>query len=337
MISYNPLKIGAFGTGNLGDDLILKAILLKEPNANIVAYGAPLLPNEIHYIDNDDFVANSERYIKMASSLDFGGGGLFWSEEHLINMLILAQQAKLAGIPVMLNRVSLQGYHYNKRYAEILLNTVDVVTVRDGYSLKIARDLGCDRAEYLRDYAFDLLDNYSVPAGKDRPSRRRRVAINFSDTQFTSINPNDKGFVGHIAGIFSELSKLFIDEFEFFYVPFCMHRTHRIEDDLKAAAILSDASGGLITFYDGIRNADDLVDAINSVDVVIGRRFHMQVLGHGLGKLVIPMAPDVWENSKFTSLANDMRVMPIPYAGVSRDFTISLLQRRLKDYLSLHE
>ena len=32
-----PLKIGAFGTGNLGDDLMLQAILKEEPDAHVVA------------------------------------------------------------------------------------------------------------------------------------------------------------------------------------------------------------------------------------------------------------------------------------------------------------
>lgn len=327
-----PLKIGAFGTGNLGDDLMLQAILKEEPDANVVAYGPPCLPYDVRYIPTSEFMARPDRYLSMSTSLDFGGGNLFWSSENLADMLVLTQQAKLAGLPVRLRRVGLQGWEINKTYARLLLRLVDNVTVRDTESLDIARQLGREDCEYVRDYAFELLDTDEVsPSTRKAP---KKVGINFSDTNFTSVDPSNSEFIMHISGIFSELARHFKGELEFHYIPFCNHRFHRIESDLRAGAILWDASDGLIQYAEGIYTTDDLIKEVKSVNALIGKRFHLQVLGHGLGKVVIPLVVDTLEQSKFAAMARDHRVEPIPYAGVSQGFIIAQIKRRLSQLLA---
>lgn len=327
-----PLKIGAFGTGNFGDDLMLQAILAEEPEANIVAYGPPCLPYEVRYIPTSEFMTTPERFLSEATSLDFGGGNLFWSSENISDMLVLTQQAKLAGLPVRLRRVGLQGFERNERYAKILLRLVDSVTVRDKGSLHIARQLGREDCEYARDYAFELLGADEVSPATRNPSKK--VGINFADTRFTSDDPSNSEFIRHMSGIFSELARHFQGVLEFYYIPFCNHRSHRIESDFRAGAILWDASGGLIQYAEGINTTNDLVEEIKSVDVLIGRRFHMQVLGHGLGKVVIPLVVDILEQTKYNAMAQDHNVDPIPYAGVPQALTIANIKRRLNRLLA---
>jgi polysaccharide pyruvyl transferase WcaK-like protein len=327
-----PLKIAAFGTGNIGDDLMLQAILKEEPDANIIAYGQPCLPYDVRYIPTSEFMARPDRYFTMSTFLDFGGGNLFWSSENLADMLVLTQQAKLAGLPVRLLRVGLQGWEKNETYARLLLRLVDSVTVRDTQSLVIARQLGREDCEYVRDYAFELLGTDEVsPSIRNTP---KKVGINFSDFRFTSDDPAHDQFIRHISGIFSELARYFMGQLEFHYIPFCNHRFHRIESDLRAGAILWGASDGLIKYAGDILTTDDLIKEVKSVDVLIGRRFHMQVLGHGLGKVVIPLVNDTVEQSKFVAMAHDHRVAPIPYVGVSQGYIVAQIKHRLSQLLA---
>lgn len=69
------------------------------------------------------------------------------------------------------------------------------------------------------------------------------------------------------------------------------------------------------------------------MDILIGRRFHMQILGHGLGKIVIPLVSDISEQSKFASIARDHHTPPIPYRGVSQNYIIGQIDRRLNRLL----
>lgn len=326
-----PIKIGAFGTGNLGDDLMLQAILKEERNVNVVAYGPPCLADDFPYILTSEFMARSTYYISNATSLDFGGGNLFWSLENLSDMLVLTQQAKLLGLPVRLMRVGLQGFERNEIYSKLLLSLVDSMSVRDTQSLHIAHQLGREDCVYVRDYAFELFDEIEFLQASRFPIKK--VGINFSDNRFTSMSVSDEQFKLHISGIFSELARYFEGSLEFFYIPFCNHRSHLVENDLIAGAILWEASDGLIQYSEGISTTDDLIEEVKTLDVLLGRRFHMQVLGHGLGKVVIPLVQNVMEYTKFNALARDKKNVSIPYEGVSQGFTFEQVKRRLSHLL----
>lgn len=236
-MKMGPLKIGAFGTGNLGDDLMLQAILKEEPEANVVAYGPPCLPYDVHYILTSEFMACPDHFLSAATSLDFGGGNLFWSSENIADMLVLTQQAKLAGLPVRLRRVGLQGFERNERYCKMLLRLVDSVTVRDTGSLRIGYQLGREDCEYVRDYAFELLDTGEVSLATRKIPKK--VGINFSDPSFFYVdNASCKEFIKHISGVFTELARRFQGVLEFYYIPFCNHRFHPVESDLRSGSIL---------------------------------------------------------------------------------------------------
>lgn len=333
-MTFNSLKIGAFGTGNLGDDLMLQAILQNEPNANVVAYGRPNLPFTIDFILNSDFVKRSEHYISMSKSLDFGGGNLFWSLENISDMLIFTQQAKLASIPVNLNRIGLQGYERNENYAKKLLKLVDTISVRDSESLRIASHLGRSDCSLISDYALELKYPKVSSNNNYKAGSKKKIGINFSDWRFTSVDPIHRNFCQHIAGIFSELARQFNNELEFYYIPFCIHRSNRVEDDLRAAAILWEFSGGLIKYCNDINNTNNLLDVVETMDVLLGKRFHMQVLGKFFDKLVIPMVVDVIESSKYSAFAYDNSIKTIPYEGFSQEFIIDQIKNVLNRFLN---
>lgn len=332
-MELEKLKIGAFGTGNFGDDLMLQAILEKEPNSNVVAYGPPKLPYDVRYIPIKEFMRKSAHYISMSNGVDFGGGNLFWSLENLTNMLILSQQSKIASLPVRLQRIGLQGFEVSELYTKMLLSVVDTITVRDSESLRIAKRLGREDCRLVLDYAYDL-KIIKQNKNEDLMQRPRRVGINFSDWRLTSTDSAHKNFAGHILGIFSEIARIFKDRFEFYYIPFCLHSSNRIEDDLLAGALFWESSAGLIQYCEGINTTNDLVSAVASMDVLLGKRFHMQVLGNALKKTVIPMVVDIHESSKFAAISKDHSTDLIPYEGVSQAFIIELIKNRLNMVIS---
>ena len=323
-----PLKIGAFGTGNLGDDLMLQAILAMGQPCSVVSYGRPLLAHDVPYIQYQRFISDPVYFISNAVSLDFGGGDLFWSEKNLTDMLVFSQIAKSQGVPVRLKRVGLHGYDVNKMYAKLLLSIADEVSVRDSFSLDYSKLLGRADAVLDADYVFTLLENYPVVP---RMSPILKVGINFSDTRMTS---SDAGFINHMAGIFSELASRLNEIAEFFYVPFCIHRTYAPENDAKVGNLLWEASGGRIKYVGDIVNTDDLVRTVASMDILLGRRFHMQVLGYALNKHVVPMVEYVGESSKYSAIAYDHGINPIPYSGVSQGYVIDNIESRNRNIAS---
>ena len=321
------LRIGAFGTGNLGDDLMLQSILLREPASRVVAYGPPRLREPVQFISYNRFMDSPETFFPGCSAVRFGGGSLFWSEENLIAMLVIAQRAKLAGLRVSLNKVGLQGFERNERYSRLLLSIVDEVTVRESHSEAVARYLGRNDVVRERDYAFDLFPEEPVPANtkNDIPV----VGVNFSDIRLSSSNPDDAGFKNHIAGIFSEIARRFEGALRFTYIPFCNHQSYEPENDMRAADVLWNDSKGKISYVEDVVTTDDLVDRVRGVDALLGFRFHMFVLGFALGKPVVPFVESHNRLGKYGAIARDHNCEPILYTGASQGFIVSQVEARL--------
>jgi len=326
-VNTPALRIGAFGTGNLGDDLMLQSILLREPASRVVAYGPPRFRKPVHFISYNRFMDSPETFFPGCSAVRFGGGSLFWSEENLIAMLVIAQRAKLAGLAVSLNKVGLQGFERNERYSRLLLSIVDEVTVRESHSEAVARYLGRNDVVRERDYAFDLFPEEPVPATtkNDIPV----VGINFSDIRLSSSNPEDAGFKNHIAGIFSEIARRFEGALRFKYIPFCNHQSYEPENDMRAADVLWNDSKGKISYVEDVVTTDDLVDRVREVDALLGFRFHMFVLGFALGKPVVPFVESHSRLGKYGAIARDHNCEPILYTGASQGFIVSQVEARL--------
>jgi polysaccharide pyruvyl transferase WcaK-like protein len=238
-------------------------------------------------------------------------------------MLVLTQQAKLVGIPVALNRVGLHGYEFSTNYARLLLNLADKVSLRESDSIDICmRALGRKDCKLERDYVFDLIKPSTAKAAR----HPKKVGINYSDIRMAL----DEGFRNHVIGAFCELARLFDGQLEFYYIPFCIHESYAPENDALQGDYFWNASKGRIKYVDNIQTTSDLVDAVDEMDALVGHRFHLQVVGYGLKKLVIPLVSNL--RSKFIAIARDHGVQPI-FIERSQSFLTSQIEQRLVEFL----
>ena len=70
---------GAYGTGNLGDDLLLKGALQEynDNNVIVISYGKPYISKNIKWLHRDHIISNPEKIFEAGDLLIFAGGGLF--------------------------------------------------------------------------------------------------------------------------------------------------------------------------------------------------------------------------------------------------------------------
>ncbi len=317
------IYVGGYGAGNFGDDLILSSILDSDPEATFVAYGRPLLERHVNYITFESFFRNADAVLREFDALVFGGGGVFWSQAHIHEMLALALIAKTLGLRVEFRRIGLHGFHQALDASRHLLRIADTVTFREHDSLDLARQhLDCTKAIVEPDYVCLHIRSAPRIAGE-----RARIAINIGTTRFI----DDPSFSNHVRSIFAELARVFADVAEFYYLPFCSHVSAHNQNDLAKADLLFAASGGAIKCTGVALTAKQLVAECANTDVFIGERFHMHIVAHALGRPYIPFIHN--EQNKYRALAYEYRDLPVFYE-LSQALLIDVLGERLRSCIA---
>lgn len=316
------IYVGGYGAGNVGDDLILKSILSQEPSATVVAYGRPALERYHEYVEFTNFLVDPERYIEGHKTLVMGGGGIFWSPEHIQELLIIALAAKTVGCKLQVSRVGLHGFHYNVTASRHLLRLAERVSFREHDSLDLARrHLGCDSAVVEPDYACGMIEQVQRTA----KTGKLKVGINIASTRFI----DDEQFSMHLQQIYAGIAHQFRNELELYYVPFCSHVSAHNQSDLAKADLLHSVSNGLIKWAD-FASADDLLGFCAQCDFFIGERFHMHIVAHAMN---IPFVPFIHnEQTKYRALAHEYGDVPT-YYEFSQAFIMNSLTRRVRELI----
>jgi len=273
---------GAYGTGNLGDDLLLKAALIENINKDvkIISYGKPYIKNIGEYIDHDDFISNPFKFLSSDDELIFGGGGLFWASTHCDDMLKVAKAAKQVGGSVHVSRIGAQGFHCNTEAVRSLMDISDTVTVRDQQSVELLLNHGVtDKASYLPDYALTLGDY--IKKFKDKStsgshnSGKLSIGINHSATPFY----HDIEHRRKALHIYSHIANKFANEVEFYYIPHTRHFRCIDQNDIINGEHFYVASNGLIKPFAFPNDIDELLELYSKMDGVIGWRYHLLATG----------------------------------------------------------
>lgn len=271
---------GAYGTGNLGDDLLLKGALLEHANevVSVISYGKPFIDGLNDYIDHFDFIANPRKFLKKGDALFFAGGGLFWAPTHCADMLFVAQEAKKIGCRVEIKRIGAQGFHCNPEAVKELMKISDKVTVRDLNSVEILREYDItDKAEFLPDYVLTLKDYVGQKfIKKERKERKKiKIGINHSATPFY----HDREHRKKTLNIYSAIANKYQDCVDFYYIPHTRHFKCIDQNDIVYGEHFWCASAGLIKPFDFPETIDGLLEIYSEMSGVIGWRYHMLVLG----------------------------------------------------------
>jgi polysaccharide pyruvyl transferase WcaK-like protein len=271
---------GAYGTGNLGDDLLLKAALLeyKDQDVLVVSYGKPFLDESIDFVEHFDFLNNPEKYVNEGDDIAFCGGGLFWAATHCEDMLNIALYIKNNHGNVFINRIGAQGFHCNIEAVKKLMAVASSISVRDINSVDILKEYNVtDKAVYLPDYVLTLNDFIDMDSFKQEKSTQiKRIAINHSATPFYHDFEHRKKTLH----IYSTLAKEYEGKVEFVCVPHTRHFSCIDQNDIVNGEHFWCASRGLIKSLPFPESVEELLHYYGSFDGVIGWRYHLLILAH---------------------------------------------------------
>jgi polysaccharide pyruvyl transferase WcaK-like protein len=317
------IYFGGYGAGNLGDDLILKSILAEDPTAKIVAYGRPRLGWPCEFVETSRFLGELEQQIPGHPLMVFGGGGLFWSSEHIQELLIVALTAKTLGCKLHIRKVGLHGFHQNRDASRQFLRLAERVSFREHDSLDLARQyLAFDDGEVEPDYAYRSVS----PVQRHPKHGKLRVGINVATTRFI----DDPSFSTHVCQVYAGLARHFREQLEFHYIPFCNHTSSHNQNDLAKADLLFAESDGLIKYAD-VLDVDDLLECCSHCDFFIGERFHMHVIANAMKTPFVPFIHN--QQTKYRAMAYECKDAPV-YYETSQAQIINSLVRRVEGLIS---
>lgn len=265
---------GAYGTGNLGDDALLKSALEEygETDSVVVSYGKPFLEKPVTWVEHFQFIKQPECFMNRGDRLIFAGGGLFWAASHTEDMANTAEVAKKLGCEVRIDRIGAQGVHSNISAAKRLFDLCDYVSVRDKESVEILISLGItDKAIAKNDFVFTLKDFPRTPYFTDG---KIRIGINHSATPFYS----DESHRTRTLTIYNKIVNNFPD-IEFCYIPHTRHFNVMCQNDIINGEYFWKVTQGRIVSLPFPASVEQLLMYYASMSAVIGWRYHLLVIG----------------------------------------------------------
>ncbi|GLQ54967.1 polysaccharide pyruvyl transferase family protein [Devosia nitrariae] len=269
---------GAYGTGNLGDDAILKAALEihGRNNCKVVSYGSPFLRQEVDYIDHFAFIDNPKEFLSPGDTLIFAGGGLFWTASHAAVMRRCAESAREIGCDVQVERLGAQGVHAAIDDAKILFSLCSRISVRDHFSVDLLKQLNVtDRAIYEPDFVLELRDKPAKKFNKERIV----VGISHSAVPFYYDEAHRRKTL-HIYNLIVERCFGYCD---FVYIPHTRHFNVIAQNDVIYGEYFWQASRGRIQSLPFPSTVEELLEYYAGVDVVFAWRYHALVLAKVMG------------------------------------------------------
>lgn len=264
---------GAYGAGNLGDDLILKSALqqYKEEECRVIAYGTPRLKEVAdNYIGFNEFISSPASYFSAGDVLIFAGGGLFWAGIHVEQMARAALAAADAGCDVRIERIGAHGFHVSIEAVRQLCAIASFVSVRDRNSVDLFRRYQVtDKAVYEPDFVLAL---EGVP--ERRMAAKPAIALNHSASPFF----HEEEHRSKTLRIYGELSARFAGAVDFYYVPHVRHFSVIDQNDVIYGEYFWNASKGRIQPIPFPASVEALLEHYAGMNGAIGWRYHLQVL-----------------------------------------------------------
>ncbi len=164
---------------------------------------------------------------------------------------------------------------YKKGY-ELFKNAEDVC-VRDKYTYNLFKELPNVR------YAPDIV--FTLDTSKINISEEKKVIISVIDCE----NKLDKQYQEKYENMIKEMIQFFVDNgYKVGLMSFCKRENDEIAIERILNSINEDIKQKVEKyFYDG--NVEEALDYIAQSQIVVGTRFHANILGLLLGKTVIPV------------------------------------------------
>jgi polysaccharide pyruvyl transferase WcaK-like protein len=299
---------GAFGAGNLGDDLLLLAALneYSPENSLIVSYAKPAISNVEAWVELSKFQADLDCYIEKDDFLVFAGGGIFWSSEHCELLALIANFAKNKNVTIHIKRIGAQGLEFNPNAVLSFLNAADMVSFRDSDSAFIIKqEIKFSNCIVEDDYVMTLRDyliSHEFCNKKNVNDQVVTIGINHAQTEFYE----NMHFRYRLIRIYCELIDKLGGGYRFIYIPQVRHITEINQNDLINGEIFSVMTGGKIKTCKFPSSVDELLEIYSQIDLFVGCRYHGMVISNLMNinsiLLTIPCG------SKYDAFAADYNV-----------------------------
>lgn len=186
-MSRSVLIVGYYGFGNSGDDAILKSIcddirsISPSVDIGVLSKNPEETKSEYKVNAYDRFsLPTVFKAIKKCDVLVMGGGTLIQelsSTKSMYYYLGILQMAKVLGKKIMLysNGIGPINKSSSKRLTKLVLNQVDLITLRESLSLKVLEDLGVSKPELL--VTADPVFNLSLDVKKTTITKNPYVVV----------------------------------------------------------------------------------------------------------------------------------------------------------------
>lgn len=278
------LILGAYGRGNVGDDIftVTAASMLKNRRVYVNSADDSLLPNEVKGRLKTISTTNSSDYkrkIKLFFSIKtviYWGGDL-WVELYgapmprqlLYKMLLVNCLLKLFGKKVYYVGCGIGPLAgYSLMLAKMSARLSDGLILREARSAKL---IGV-KSTVMPDLAVNI--PYLVDAPHPIFSERFTIVI----STLWSIPSPDKNFQNMIEGIAEAVNKLPYKHVRVVLLPMHINSGEKGYDDLWACEELKKILDGDVSIFMQ-RELSKVVDLLRKADLIIGGRLHANIIG----------------------------------------------------------
>lgn len=322
--------LGYYGYGNCGDDALLHAILKDirsvrpyfsptvlsyKPAGTIREYG-------VRSINRFDVLAVRKLFNKTKLFIA-GGGSLIQdvtSTKSLLYYLYLIRLAKKKSVPVMLygNGIGPINKPSNRKRAAKVLNSVDVITLRDFESADLLKAMGvtkpvikitADPALSLEcvdtDIAKSILNKYGLNDGE----------------KFFCLSVRKWKNMGNAVGAFAHICRSVSEKYGL--VPVIVPMQY--SKDMPVSRDIAEAAGCRCVCIDESLTADTILSVLSLSEAAVTVRLHMLIFGVTLGipVLGIDYDPKVSSFQKFAGLEHCLTTDDLSsgsYMDITDDF-----------------
>lgn len=303
MPSRKVVILGWYGNGNLGDEIILDAMLAdlrtEGPALSLVAISDdPKETERLHHVRSIGSRGTARQRFRRfrelvgADLFVIGGGGILGSygETDVASMawLVPLRLAHELGVPTMTWGVGI-GDRISPREEEAMrkvLGEADSICLRDGRSIERLDRIGVrERVTLTADPAVlfpGVISSQPLPRPESVPPK---VSV-FVRHWYVSENrvPDEDGWTGFKASLAACLDSLISHRSaEVSFIP--MRVKDPVDDDREVAREIAGimAQGGQAKIVDRLMPPSELVDVAARSDLVIGMRLHSLILSTTLG------------------------------------------------------
>lgn len=268
---------GAYGVGNLGDDLLLYSALTKwGESCKVVSYGKPEIPFEVEWIHFKYFLNNFMELIKPGDVFIVGGGGVFWSKDHILQLNHFVINLKKIGCRVIFDCIGTQGSSYTPKVVQNLIDLSDDFSVRDYDCIRELKtqNIKTHKVKVKKDLSFDI--DYSKFEKIELKSDLKSIGLNYA------VPHHDLVKYQQMKNVFCRISDKYSDEFKFFHIEHTIHKLNPKENDSIVSQDLNSISNGQIVGLNP-KNIQQLIGYYKNFHLTIGFRYHMSAISVNLG------------------------------------------------------